>query len=131
MEAAEKEVDFLTKNGIKSIFYLQKDYPQRLRNLNDAPVMLYYSGSADLNCPRTVGIIGTRTPTPHGLSICDELVELALRRTNRSLSVDSAYGIDVAAHKKKPRNGAGNVLPCWGMASPAFIRRSIKKLQWK
>ncbi|MBK8562872.1 MAG: hypothetical protein IPN76_05875 [Saprospiraceae bacterium] len=51
MEEAEKEVDFLIKHGIKPIFYLQKDYPQRLRNLSDAPVMLYYSGNADLNCP--------------------------------------------------------------------------------
>jgi DNA processing protein len=99
IEEAEKEVEFLTKHGIKPIFYLQKDYPQRLRNLNDAPVMLYYSGSADLNCPRTVGIIGTRTPTPHGLSICEELVE-GLAPYKPLIISGLAYGIDVAAHKK-------------------------------
>ena len=104
MEEAEKEVDFLIKHGIKPIFYLQKDYPQRLRNLSDAPVMLYYSGNADLNCPRTVGIIGTRTPTPYGLSVCEDIVE-GLAPYKPLIVSGLAYGIDVAAHKKSLDTG--------------------------
>ncbi|MCC6725668.1 MAG: DNA-protecting protein DprA [Saprospiraceae bacterium] len=104
MEEAEKEVDFLTKNGIRPLFYLHKDYPQRLRNLNDAPVMLYYSGTADLNGPRTVGIIGTRTPTPYGLSACEEIVE-GLAPYKPLVISGLAYGIDVAAHKKSLDSG--------------------------
>lgn len=99
LEEAEKEVDFLMKNNIRPLFYLHKDYPQRLRNLNDAPVMLYYSGTADLNGPRTVGIIGTRTPTPYGLSVCEEIVE-GLAPYKPLIVSGLAYGIDVAAHKK-------------------------------
>jgi DNA processing protein len=96
---AEREVDFISKHGIRPLFYLEKDYPQRLRNLSDAPVMLYCSGNADLNCARTVGIIGTRTPSPQGLSVCDELVE-GFAPYKPMIVSGLAYGIDVAAHKK-------------------------------
>ncbi|MCU0346305.1 MAG: DNA-processing protein DprA [Saprospiraceae bacterium] len=99
LEDAEQELRFLDENSIRPIFYLQKDYPQRLRPFNDAPVMLYYRGTADLNHRRTVGIIGTRTPTPQGISICEELVE-GLSPYKPLIISGLAYGIDVAAHKK-------------------------------
>jgi DNA processing protein len=99
LEDAEKELVFIEENSIRPVFYLHKDYPQRLRPFNDAPIMLYYRGTADLNAQRTVGIIGTRTPSPQGLSICDELVEGLLPYKPLIIS-GLAYGIDVAAHKK-------------------------------
>lgn len=99
IEEAEQELTFIEKNAIKPLFYLSKDYPQRLRNLSDAPIMLYYRGTADLNSNRTIGIIGTRTPTPYGLSMCEELVNGLLPYKPLIIS-GLAYGIDVAAHKK-------------------------------
>lgn len=99
LEAAEKELAFIETHSITPLFYLHKNFPQRLRNLHDAPVMLYYRGNADLNHYRTVGIVGTRTPTPNGLHICEELVE-GLKIFNPLIISGLAYGIDVAAHKK-------------------------------
>lgn len=99
MEDAEEELRFIEDNGVRPLFYLHKDFPQRLRNLSDAPIMLYYRGPADLNSRRTIGIIGTRTPTPHGLSVCEELVEGLVPYKPLIIS-GLAYGIDVAAHKK-------------------------------
>ncbi len=108
LEAAEKELVFIENHDITPLFYLHKNFPQRLRNLYDAPVMLYYRGSADLNHYRTVGIVGTRTPTPNGLIICDELVE-GLKVYNPLIMSGLAYGIDVAAHKKSLDVGLGTV----------------------
>jgi DNA processing protein len=99
LEDAERELVFIEANGIKPLFYLHKDYPQRLRSFHDAPIMLYYRGTADLNCHLTIGIIGTRTPSPQGLSACEELVEGFLPYKPLIIS-GLAYGIDVAAHKK-------------------------------
>ena len=108
LEDAEQELVFIEKNDIRPLFYLHKDFPQRLRPFNDAPIMLYYRGTADLNYHRTIGIVGTRTPSPHGLSICEELVE-GLVPYKPVIVSGLAYGIDVAAHKKSLEVGLDTV----------------------
>lgn len=99
LEAAEKEVEYLEKEGIIPLFYLDKDYPQRLIHYPDAPVMLFYKGSANLNAKRTIGIVGTRKPTPQGISLCENLVEELVPYQPLIVS-GLAFGIDIAAHRK-------------------------------
>jgi DNA processing protein len=99
LEEAEKEVEYMEKNGIKSFFYADKDFPQRLKHHNDCPFLLFYKGNADLNHPRIVGIIGTREATPHGKATCEEIVE-DLKPYGVNTISGLAYGIDVVAHRK-------------------------------
>ena len=105
---AELELEFLDQHGIEPLFYLDKNYPQRLRPFNDAPVMLYYKGTANLNHHRTIGIVGTRTPSPQGLTVCEELVEGFLPYKPLIIS-GLAYGIDVTAHRKCLETGMETV----------------------
>ena len=99
LKDAEKEYQFIEKNGIQPIFYLDKNFPRRLKPYNDCPVMLYYKGNADLNANRIVGIVGTRQPSVHGVAACEELVE-GLKPYKPLIISGLAYGIDVTAHKK-------------------------------
>ena len=99
LKEAEKEYQFIEKNGIQPIFYLDKNFPRRLKPYNDCPVMLYYKGNADLNANRIIGIVGTRKPSAHGVAACEELVE-GLKAYNPVIISGLAYGIDVTAHKK-------------------------------
>ena len=99
IEAAEKELTFIEKNDIQTLFYTDANYPQRLKHFTDSPILIYYKGSADLNHPRIVGIVGTRKPTPHGVNICEELVE-GLMSYNVLIISGLAYGIDITAHRK-------------------------------
>ena len=94
----EKEMAFVEKYGIQCIFYTDKDYPQRLLGLKEAPFLLYYKGNADLNSRRIVSIIGTRKPTEYGKRVVERLVkELAVCAP---LVISGlAYGIDAIAHK--------------------------------
>ncbi len=108
LEEAEREIEYLEQHGIQPLFYLDKNYPQRLRPFGDAPVMLYYKGTANLNHHRTIGIVGTRTPSPHGLTICEELVEGFLPYKPLIIS-GLAYGIDIAAHRKCLEKGIETV----------------------
>lgn len=98
-DQAEMEANFIEENGIHTLFYLDKNYPSRLKHFPDSPVMLYYKGTADLNHHRIVGMVGTRQPTPQGLMHCEELVE-ALRPYNVLVVSGLAFGVDVAAHRK-------------------------------
>lgn len=99
LEQAEREIEYNEQNGIHSFFYLDKNYPQRLRGYHDAPVMLFYKGTANLNHHRIVGVIGTRKPSSHGVSSCEEITESLLTYKPLILS-GLAYGIDIAAHRK-------------------------------
>ena len=105
---AEKEVYFIHKNNIKPLFYTDKNYPARLRKLNDCPLMLFYKGTANLNNARIVGIVGTRKPTHQGISVCEEIVE-GLRPYNVIILSGLAYGIDVTAHKTALATGQDTI----------------------
>ena len=96
---AERELKFVEKNGIQTLFFLDNDYPQRLKHFQDSPILLYYNGTADLNFQRIISIVGTRTPTIYGKSICEEIVE-GLATYNVLIVSGLAYGVDVVAHQK-------------------------------
>lgn len=96
---AAEQLKFLEKYKISLLFYTDDNYPQRLKNCADAPVLLYYKGTADLNHFRIVSIVGTRKATPYGLMLCQQLAE-TLQHYNVLVVSGLAYGIDVAAHRQ-------------------------------
>lgn len=108
LERAEQELNFIEKNDIQPIFYLDAAYPERLRHYNDSPIMLYCRGDLDLNAKRTVGIVGTRMPSPQGVAICEELVE-RLKPYGATIISGLAYGIDIAAHRKSVEQGISTI----------------------
>jgi DNA processing protein len=95
---AEEELVFIDKYKIKSLFYLNNDYPKRLKNCIDSPTILYYKGTANLNNEKVVSIVGTRNATAYGRNICEKLID-GLKQHNLLISSGLAYGIDIAAHK--------------------------------
>ncbi|MBB5436841.1 DNA processing protein [Pedobacter sp. AK017] len=98
-EIAEKQLAFINKHRIQVLFYTDENYPWRLRNCHDAPVLLYYKGNADLNHFRIISIVGTRRATEYGRKLCRELAE-TLAPYRVIIVSGLAYGIDVAAHKE-------------------------------
>lgn len=96
---AEKELEYIKANDIQCLFYTDQKFPQRLKHYHDSPAMLYFKGNAELNHHRIISIIGTRTPSVHGKTICEEIVE-ELASYNVMIVSGLAYGIDVTAHKK-------------------------------
>jgi len=100
LERAKKEVEFILKNRIKTFFYLDENYPTRLKNCSDAPIILFYKGNANLNERRIISVVGTRNATNYGKDVCDELIRNFSQRNYPLLVVSGlAYGIDVQAHK--------------------------------
>lgn len=95
---AAVQVNFIEKQQIKVLFYTDDDYPKRLRNCADAPILLYYKGTADLNHHRIISVVGTRKSTDYGKALCRQLAETLVHYDVMIVS-GLAYGIDVAAHK--------------------------------
>ncbi len=102
---AEKEIEFITKYRIKTLYYRDEGYPERLRECPDSPVVLFIRGEADLDNPRVLSIVGTRNASTYGLEFCRDLVSALTSRGHNTLVVSGlAYGIDICAHKAALEN---------------------------
>lgn len=96
---AEKEMNFLKSNGVQVVFLGDKDYPFRLRECEDAPVLFLFKGTCSLSAPKMLAVVGTRHATDHGKQFTKQLVtELGERHPDLVVVSGLAYGIDVAAH---------------------------------
>lgn len=108
--SATNEISFIRKNNITPLFFTDTDYPQRLLECDDAPLMLYYKGNTSLQVPRVVSIVGTRHATPYGKNFVDTLVrDLADACPDTLIVSGLAYGVDVAAHRAALRYGLPTV----------------------
>jgi DNA processing protein len=95
---AEEEIKFIEKYKITPLFITDNDYPQRLLNCYDSPVLLYFRGNADLNHAKIISIVGTRNHSDYGRSVCEELIE-DLQQENILIVSGLAFGIDTIAHR--------------------------------
>lgn len=108
LSRAEKEEKFIEDNQIQPLFFLDKEYPQRLKQCADGPILLYFKGNANLNYQRTVSIVGTRTPSLQGRHYCEKLIT-DLKQANVQIISGLAYGIDICAHKNSLKNSISTV----------------------
>jgi len=106
--AAEKEARRAEKESVELIFYTDKNYPSRLRQIEDAPTLLYAKGRIDFENPKTVGIVGTRKCTDYGKACVEELIQELV--SHRALIVSGlAYGIDIQAHKQSLKHSLATI----------------------
>jgi len=106
MDQAEKEAQWVTASNIRTYFYLDDEYPSRLRECEDSPVLLYYKGTADLNREKMISVVGTRKATRRGREICENIIsQLAEMFPDLIIVSGLAYGIDITAHKAAVESG--------------------------
>ena len=108
LSQAEKEISYIEKNHIKPLYFKAKDYPNRLKHCTDGPIMLYFKGQANFNIPKVVSIVGTRTPSEYGKSLCQHLIK-ELSTTDVLIISGLAYGIDVCSHQEAMDQGLKTV----------------------
>lgn len=97
---AEKEVQFIVKNKINALYFTEKNYPYRLKECTDAPILIYTKGLCDVNAGKFIAIVGTRHATELGREQCRALVRELSKNTKGAVIVSGmAYGVDICAHK--------------------------------
>ncbi len=107
---AEVELEYDLKYGIRPLCMNDDDYPARLRECDDAPLMLFYKGNANLNQQRVINIIGTRHCTPYGEDLIRRFIRELKTLCPQVLVVSGlAYGVDVCAHRQALDNGYDTV----------------------
>jgi len=105
---AEKQVEYILKHKINTHFYLSSNYPRRLKQCYDAPILLYSKGNFDPNAQKTVSVVGTRKSTEYGKVICEELIS-SFQDQNIQVLSGMAYGIDICAHSQCVRKGISTI----------------------
>lgn len=106
MRRAEAELHFMEEHRIRALTLTSDDYPQRLTECPDAPIILYYSGNADLNQAKVISVVGTRQITVYGQDLIRRFISELKKFCPQALIVSGlAYGVDINAHRQALENG--------------------------
>ena len=98
LREAEKTVLICAEDQIQILYFEDREYPHRIKDVYDAPLILFKKGKADLNAHRIVAVVGTRHASDIGKMVTDELVQSAIKDEVILVS-GFARGIDIALHK--------------------------------
>ena len=110
IKTAETEMEFIEKKHLQVLTLNDENYPGRLRECEDAPLVLYAFGTANLNSTRVISIVGTRKCSEYGREVCQNFIADLKRYYPDTLIVSGlAYGIDICAHRAALENGMPTV----------------------
>ncbi|MEW6723719.1 MAG: DNA-processing protein DprA [Bacillota bacterium] len=97
------------ETGIRALTQVDDDYPQRLHDLYDPPPAIFVRGSMEaLRRPVAAAVIGTRRPTPYGVTVARQLGR-ELSGAGATVVSGLARGIDGAAHLGAVEGGGPTV----------------------
>jgi DNA processing protein len=108
LSRAEKELKFIQHYSIQPLFYLDDAYPDRLKQCEDNPTMIYYKGTEDLNHLRPLAVVGTRSVTEYGKTGCKKIID-GIAPFDPLIVSGLAYGVDTCAHKSAIDNGLSTI----------------------
>ena len=118
LEAAHNIWQLHCENGIMSINYTDSEYPEYLKDIPTAPLVLFYKGDITLlNNQYRVGVVGSRHPDRDGVKICEDICT-QLAQNGVTLVSGLAQGMDSISHICALKENAKTV---------AFIGTSVDK----
>lgn len=97
-EKATQELEFIKTNDIKALYFQDEEYPERLKQCIDGPLLLFTSGNINLKNRKIISIVGTRQITSYGTEFCRKLIE-DLSPLDPIIVSGFAYGVDIAVHQ--------------------------------
>lgn len=105
---AEREIKFIQKYNVKTYYFTDPEYPNRLKHCEDGPIILFVKSNININfnADKILSVVGTRKATDYGKNICEEIIgDLAKMGHSPIIISGLAYGIDITAHRAALKNG--------------------------
>lgn len=126
LDGANLELESLRKSGASFLTYSDDHYPERLREIFDAPALLWVLGDATLLAKPSIAVVGTRHPTPYGSGMAEMLARDLAARGLTILS-GMARGVDTSAHKGALAT-MGKTIAVWGTGIDIIYPKENKSL---
>ena len=126
LKDAERDVETISKADCAAIAYDSDEYPPLLKQIPDAPLLLYVRGDVSVLSRYAVAMVGSRRPSAYGSSVAHRLAhDLA----ERQLVVTSglARGVDSASHRGA-LEAKGKTVAVLGSGIDVIYPRENKKL---
>lgn len=123
LDAVAAELASLSGEGLQVVTWNDASYPANLRQVGDAPPVLFVRGELQPGDAPAVAIVGSRQPTSQAVALAERL---ALELAQRELTIVSglALGIDSAAHRGALRAAHGRTLAVPGSGLRAIHPRA-------
>lgn len=94
----EKQIKTFEKMGITAVSIDETSFPELLREIEDAPVIIYVKGNIEPQDRYAIAVVGSRKPTPYGISVA-ERISGELASMGLTIVSGMARGIDALSHK--------------------------------
>ena len=107
LDEAQKILATCEEKGISILTYRDTLYPNRLKNIADPPVLLYYKGKLpEFDALPVIAVVGTRTASAYGLKTAKNMGAQIARCGGLVLSVTVKSQLPLR-HKKELRSSCG------------------------
>ncbi len=120
----------LEKLGIKTITIGDKNYPNNLKNIDNAPFVIYIKGKLKPQDELAIAVVGTRKISSYGRQVTESLVA-DLVAAGLTIISGMAYGVDLLAHNTALATG-GRTIGIWagGLDSidPGFRKNMVERI---
>lgn len=104
LKEAEDELRFIKDNNIDYTYFMDREYPEKLKHCIDGPILLFSRGNIDLKNKKIISVVGTRMITTQGIAFCEQFIE-DVSPLNPVIVSGFAYGVDITAQKAAINNG--------------------------
>ena len=94
----EKILERLNREKDEAVTFFDEDYPEKLRQINGSPYVLYYKGSLDCINDISIAVVGSRKSTDYGKWAAEKFTK-ELSEMDVNIVSGLAVGIDAIAHK--------------------------------
>ncbi len=96
--ATDRTIAWAGEPGNHVLTLADADYPQRLLEIADPPIMLYVKGSVELLSRVSLAVVGSRNATVQGLTNAEDF-SVSLAASGLTIVSGLALGIDTSAHR--------------------------------
>jgi DNA processing protein len=107
-DAMKKELERVEKEDITLITLTDSNYPEGLKQLPDAPILIYVKGNIDDTDKYAVSIIGSRKATNYGMQTAEK-ISYKLASCGLTVVSGMARGIDTVSHKGALKSGGRTI----------------------
>jgi DNA processing protein len=102
-KTVSEKIRYIEKNQIKVITCWDDNFPPRLANIYDPPVILFYKGDLSVLDSPTIGVVGMRNPSSYGFMVTEKLCR-DLLSYNFTIISGLARGVDTIVHQTVLKN---------------------------